>query len=214
MKCMLCGTENQAGANNCKGCGASFTADQTAPSALKGSKTVFEDSNLSQPGIASGKMSGDRAKTRYISPEGSAGSTPGGNMHKINDIKKTRFVDSGSEGLSAVTQSTFGPLSGFLVTFTWDLTGTWFPIREGKNVYGSSNTCDGHIETDRAMSAEHFAIMCRKGELRVRDMESTNATTVDGAEVWSGIATIQHGSIIKAGDTTFVVALVPIIQKG
>lgn len=208
MKCMLCGTQNQAEAQRCKGCGASLSDEKPAPF---GAKTKFEGGPFGQDGSEFKKpQAGERSKTRFISPNDpneSANKVP--QTQNRDNIKKTRFVEASGEPQNNPGKADVGPLAGFLVTFTWDAGGTWFPIREGKNVYGSSEQCDGHVESDRAMSGEHFAIMCRKGELRVRDLESTNATNVDGTEVWSGLATIAHGSIIKAGDTTFTVTMIP-----
>jgi pSer/pThr/pTyr-binding forkhead associated (FHA) protein len=125
--------------------------------------------------------------------------------------KKTQYVppEAMKAQAASVQASVLPPLSGFLVTYSWDTAGLWFPVREGKNTYGSGKSCDGVVHQDRALSGEHFAIMCRNGEIRVRDLASTNATVVDGNEVWGETVVATHGSNIRAGDTTFVLVLIP-----
>jgi len=98
---------------------------------------------------------------------------------------------------------------GFLVTYTWDPGGEFFAFREGKNVVGSAQGCDFALGRDRAMSGQHFAVMVRGGKVRVKDLDSTNATKVDGQEIWGEAVDVRHGSVVKAGDTTFRVVLVP-----
>jgi pSer/pThr/pTyr-binding forkhead associated (FHA) protein len=59
------------------------------------------------------------------------------------------------------------------------------------------------------MSSEHFVVMVRGGRIKVRDLTTTNATTVDGVEIWGDSADATHGTKIKAGDTEFVLVLIP-----
>ncbi len=204
MKCMLCGTENRAEAKNCKGCGALLAPKDSGIPARRVAPTVLENN------IGTGSAS---SKTRIVTPEEMEHATQSQNQgqgaHQF-EAKKTRYVapDAGSTS-SPVSSSGQGPLAGFLVTFSWDAGGLSFAIREGKTTVGSDPSCDAVVRNDRAMSGKHFAIMVRQGAVRVRDLESTNATHVDGQEVWSESLPALHGSMIKAGDTVFTLVLIP-----
>jgi pSer/pThr/pTyr-binding forkhead associated (FHA) protein len=102
------------------------------------------------------------------------------------------------------------PLVGFLSSFSARPDGVYFPVREGRNRFGSDpSQVDHALPWDRAMSGRHFALMVRNGRVRVLDENSTNATRVDGVEIWGDAEDANHGSIIQAGDTTFELTLIP-----
>jgi hypothetical protein len=111
------------------------------------------------------------------------------------------------------TSAALPPIAGFLVSFTWDTSGHSYPIREGKSVVGSSASCDFVVAADPALSGEHFAVMVRGGRVKVRDLNSTNATRIDGIEIWGEAVDVTHGCSVEAGDTAFVLVLLPQILK-
>jgi|GEM_PF-1801122 len=200
MKCMLCGTENKAEARNCKGCGALLAPRETSISGRKVAPTIVDP-------IPSAGGSG--SKTRVVSPD-EFDQIQNSNQQTTAESKKTRYVAPGNSPIAPVHgSSAVAPLAGFLVSFSWDTTGLWFPVREGRTVVGTDSACDAVIKQDRAMSGKHFAIMVRKGAIRIRDLETTNATSVDGKEVWSDSLAGFHGTKIKAGDTEFTLVMIP-----
>jgi hypothetical protein len=149
------------------------------------------------------------SKTRIVTPEEFNNiSQASGSV--ASDSKKTRFIAPEAQSNAiAVAPLAHGPLAGFLVTFSWDPSGLYFPVREGKTTFGSDPSCDGVISKDRAISGKHFAVMIRKGVVKVRDLDSTNATQVDGQEVWGDSRPATHGSFVKAGDTRFMLVMIP-----
>ena len=100
-------------------------------------------------------------------------------------------------------------LTGFLVSFTWDTTGQWFPIREGKNIFGTDADCDGAIPGDTAMSGHHFVVHCRGKRVVIKDLGSTNATFVDDEELSYDHTDAGNAAVIRAGDSLFQLMLVP-----
>lgn len=209
MRCMLCGTANLEDANQCKQCGSALSKESKpflsgrstpAPTILVanvpqpakidvGTKTEYMLSG-SDADIAGGRESADEVtvyksaiKTQYISPDDAAAVAP-------QVANKPKLV-------------------GFLVSYTWNISGDAFSIYEGKNSFGSSHAVDSPISSDRAMSAEHFVVMVRAGRIKIKDSTTTNATIVDGVEIWGDSADAAHGSRIKAGETEFILTLIP-----
>ncbi len=209
MRCMLCGTANREDANKCKQCGSDLTKESKpfssgrstpAPTILM---TNSPESNLGAGG----------RKTEYLVPESDADSVgvPVAPREAAanRNARKTQFI-APDEAASLTSQASNKPkLVGFLVSYTWNIKGDAFKIYDGKNSFGSSSTVDSPVPSDRAMSSEHFVVMVRGGRIKVRDLTTTNATTVDGVEIWGDSADATHGTKIKSGDTEFVLVLIP-----
>jgi hypothetical protein len=94
-------------------------------------------------------------------------------------------------------------LTGVLVTFRWRLQGELFPLYEGRNIIGSSDSCDVHVETDKMMSGEHAVILCRAGRDELHDMLSTNGTFLNEKYVDREGADLVDKALIKIGATIF-----------
>src|SRR5882724_2453744 len=62
------------------------------------------------------------------------------------------------------------------------------------------------ISADAHMSARHFALVCIDDVCRVRDLNSTNGTFVNGSRISE--ATLYDGDRIEAGRTAFVIRLI------
>lgn len=202
MRCMLCGTDNRDGAVRCKSCGGSLEAAPKGPVGVQKTPapTVLEGSPPASP---SGEP---KRKTAYVPPEKVLEPVPGG---LAGGKRKTVYVPPEEAERQVGATAARPRVVGFLVTYTWDPGGEFFAFREGKNVVGSGEGCDFVVARDRAMSGQHFAVLVRGSVVRVRDLDSTNATKVDGQEIWGEAAEVRHGSVVKAGDTTFRVVLVP-----
>jgi len=209
MGCMLCGTENREGAQKCKQCGSDLTRE---------SKPLVGNRNTPAPTIlvanpSDANKSGNNRKTEYISAEPTAGnSSPAQEPREAparNNSRKTQYVSPSDLAADAVNVSGKPRLVGFLVSYTWSASGDAFKIYDGKNSFGSSSAVDSPIPSDRAMSSEHFVVMVRGDRIKIRDLTTTNATMVDGVEIWGDSADAVHGTKIKAGDTEFIVTLIP-----
>ena len=229
MKCMLCGTENRDEAIRCKGCGASLSASPKRPLGRAPAPTVLEGAPPSAPSAAAPPAMGGPRKTRIATAdEVSAASAmaqraPGSHVPLSTGAaahgkgRKTVYLPpedapagtAGTEPGAVDRAVRTAKVVGFLVTFTWDPRGQWFVLKEGRTVVGSESGCDVHIPSDRALSGKHFAVQYRRGKVRVRDLDSTNATRVDDEEIWGDSVACGHGTIIQAGDTTFELVMIP-----
>ena len=74
-------------------------------------------------------------------------------------------------------------------------------LRPGRTVVGREDA--DIVAVDKTLSARHFEIDNRNGEFFIRDLGSTNGTSVDGHPL-TGTAKLANGARIKAGETTFV----------
>ena len=210
--CILCGTQNRPEAAKCKKCGANLTSTPRPVIAKPPTPTILEEvpSAAGPPGGRAGKR-----KTSIVTPEEQAESnaSAGQGQPASGGSRKTRYVPPEEEQVASEQAASAPRLVGFLVTYTWQSSGESYPIREGKNLFGSESGGEGHIRNDNAMSGKHFAVMYRKGVFRIRDLDSTNATGVDGEEIWGDSAEADHGSVIKAGDTIFQLLVVPPLEE-
>lgn len=73
-----------------------------------------------------------------------------------------------------------------------------YPIRHNRAVVGRAETADVVIPDER-VSRRHALIWREGGEARVRDLGSSNGTTVDGAPVGTGSTPLNDGSVITVG---------------
>jgi len=71
---------------------------------------------------------------------------------------------------------------------------------------GRTTRADLAILDDTHMSGVHFVVECDAKGCVLRDLNSRNKTFLNGEEV--GTAALQHGDLILAGETTFLVEIV------
>jgi len=79
-------------------------------------------------------------------------------------------------------------------------------LRTGRNTVGRG-ACDVQVDDGRVSSQHGFLFIDADGA-RFLDV-SSNGSTVDGAPVFGGAATVIHGSRITLGESTLVVLLLP-----
>lgn len=88
-----------------------------------------------------------------------------------------------------------GPATGKVV---WVEQGVMFRV-------GRLPQADMVVREDRALSGLHFAILCDSKRCRVRDLNSTNGTQINGVSV--NLVELVTGDTILAGNTQFKVRL-------
>ena len=85
------------------------------------------------------------------------------------------------------------------------LIGTRVELSRKKNLFVGREAPGGLSVNDERMSKLHFLVVAPKANFECADVGSTNGTFVDGAS--GKTALLQHGSVIRAGNTLFVVSL-------
>ena len=237
MKCLLCGAENPAGADRCRGCGF-LISDGQLPVATPGDddRTILE-TPLAAVTDEESNGGGER-KTRVVEIPDAPAPDPRGRPDAIGPApsppatavptaapatgarppgrgtgephRRTTMLPS--PGARETDGEPTPRLVGFLVSYSWDPAGAWAPIREGRLVVGVGPAADLRVEGDTAVSDAHFSVHARGGKVLIKDPVSTNGTVVDGQELWGNHAPAAHGSSIRAGNTVFTLLMVP--EKG
>jgi pSer/pThr/pTyr-binding forkhead associated (FHA) protein len=84
--------------------------------------------------------------------------------------------------------------------------GKRFWLRAGQSVdIGRSDHAAFAVPHDPHMSAVHFRVECDGQECRLRDLNSSNGTTVNGQKVNRGV--LRDGDQVVAGETRFLVRI-------
>ena len=86
--------------------------------------------------------------------------------------------------------------------------GTKIPLKPGQPLrVGRTNKADRAFSDDKLMSSLHFAIEYSEKGCRLLDLNSSNGTFLNGARVKE--ATLANGDEIRAGNTVFVIRMIP-----
>jgi pSer/pThr/pTyr-binding forkhead associated (FHA) protein len=87
-------------------------------------------------------------------------------------------------------------------------TGTKIPLNPGKPLrIGRNPKADHSFPDDKLMSSLHFAIEYGEKGCRLLDLQSSNGTFLNGARVKEAI--LANGDEIRAGNTVFIVRMLP-----
>lgn len=125
---------------------------------------------------------------------------------KINDIninsEKTIIFNK-----SKKNNSNIGKLVAFLVTYGISPNGTYFPIREGREIIGRAASATIKID-DAQLSKEHAIILYRNNKFIFEDLLSTNGSFVNGKDVIERIE-LHHSDIIEMGNNKFIFVEIP-----
>lgn len=95
---------------------------------------------------------------------------------------------------------------GFLLTFSHDRAGRYYPLFEGRNTVSRDRDADVSLFFDGRVSAPHAEILFRPstGQCVIIDKDSVNGTVVNGEDLgYGGRKILQNGDIVTLGDTTF-----------
>jgi len=93
-------------------------------------------------------------------------------------------------------------LVGFLVSFTQQIHGQSFELREGRVYIGKDPSCGISID-DSEMSSEHGLLLYRREKFILEDRLSTNGTFVNDTEIDDKII-LNNYDRIRMGKTEFI----------
>jgi len=171
----------------CPICQAANKADDGEISQYK--KTAFEsypNSNRPEPAIRKTKLEGTIEQPSNNKP------------NKKPRKTVVQSINEDENGSTAIQNR----LVAFLVTFSIDSSGQFFPIREGRHTIGCGDNSDICIRDDNKMSSQHAVLLYRRGKFLFGDNLSTNGSFVNGAEVMDKIE-LNNYDTIKMGNTEF-----------
>jgi len=100
-------------------------------------------------------------------------------------------------------------LVGFLVTYSLDANGLYFPLYEGRNFIGRDAACSVCIQGDDKISGRHFSILYRSidKKFKYRDEQSVNGTFIN--DNLSDEGELSDHDIIQIGSTKLITIIIP-----
>jgi hypothetical protein len=129
-----------------------------------------------------------KARTMIFRSGGDKAGSDSGSAKSLGSSSKTRLV-------------------GWLVSFSHDITGKDYRVREGRNKVGVSAENDIVVTEDSNISSHHCTIMWRGGKLFIKDEMSMNGTFVNGGDVMDTMMQLNNDDMITIGKTEFKVKI-------
>lgn len=93
-----------------------------------------------------------------------------------------------------------GPLAGWLAITGGMLSGEAFRLFEGRNIIGSSSTCDIQIP-DEGIETQHLSIRFSSGKWTLTDLDTDGGTSLNGKRIYR--TELKDGDHIKIGKADF-----------
>jgi hypothetical protein len=93
-------------------------------------------------------------------------------------------------------------LVGWLVTYSFDKTGTDFRIYEGRNVIGRDADCNVTV-CDKMVSGKHATILFRNDKFKIKDELSSHGTYVNDCDIEDEHVELHDNDLIRMGETVF-----------
>lgn len=98
-------------------------------------------------------------------------------------------------------------IEGFLITYSHNPYGDYYPLYLGKNRIGRNKTSD-IVVNDLAMSGEHAVILFRGNKVFIEDRLSVNGTFINDGKESIDRANLNDNDIIKMGQTVFKIKII------
>jgi hypothetical protein len=102
----------------------------------------------------------------------------------------------------AVAQSGASPLAGFIVSFSVDRNGVFWPLRYGRTRIGSGPDNDVQLSHPQ-ISGSHAMVLVRakQGEPKVwcEDCGSSNGTLLNGQDIFNSRPDLSSGDVLQVG---------------
>jgi hypothetical protein len=100
-------------------------------------------------------------------------------------------------------------LAGFLVTYSQNPLGDFYPLFEGRNYIGRDNAAGICITGDSSISGKHFSILYRSvdGKFKFRDEQSSNGSFING--ILQDEGELKNFDLISIGSTKLLFIAIP-----
>lgn len=203
---MRCPNGHIGDSEQCSWCGAkaSVMGDGEAERAT----CRMDDMNSDRPTMVVGS-GGDRATEIWNPQKTVVGGDSGKTIIRTpppRDSEQEKMIPPQNQAMSPQNQG-ISRIVGFLVSYTLEPQGFFYPIREGRQNIGRANTNSLHIN-DNSLSSEHAIILYRNGRFILQDEMSSNGSLLNGHEV-IGQKELVHGDCLIMGSNTFFVVVIP-----
>jgi hypothetical protein len=100
-------------------------------------------------------------------------------------------------------------LAAFLVTYSHNPLGDYYPVFEGRNYIGRETSSSICITNDDLLSSKHFSILYRSVDkkFKFRDEQSSNGSFVNEELIDEG--ELKHLDVIRLGATKLLLIVIP-----
>lgn len=215
--CQACGQRNTEADSVCRGCGqplgaGHFPRCSNGHIITAGSRFCpwcGEEIGAGLQGAAEGYQPGPDSQqfreTRQMTAPGGR-KTQALSQAPAPEAQRTLVIRPGAEAAGRPR------LAGFLVSYTLDPDGFFFPLREGRQNIGSGPEADLRVE-DARLSREHAALLFRHGRFIFEDRLSANGSFLNGEEV-IGQRELFHGDRLALGEHLYILIGVPQPDNG
>lgn len=123
---------------------------------------------------------------------------------------KTMAVEVPDQPDAVIQKASSAPASrieGFLVTYSHNKYGQFYPLYLGKNRIGRDSKNDIVVD-DLSMSGEHAIILFRGKQVFIEDRLSVNGTFLNDGEESIDRERLKDNDIIRMGKTTFKIKII------
>ncbi|MBF0464218.1 MAG: FHA domain-containing protein [Nitrospirae bacterium] len=114
-----------------------------------------------------------------------------------------RYLEESATSKASHTEGTPRPLYGWIVGLISTNIDRDYRLFEGKNTIGRTHG-NSIVINDSTVSKEHCTIMCQKGEMLIKDNNSTNGVIVNNKRV-NDSTLLKNGDLLFLGDVAFQV---------
>jgi len=202
MRCQNCGSENPAGSATCVRCNRPLAGTDSSSSATN-YPTVegYSPKNTVSgcPSCGYPLKESDKKCPNCGSP-----------VYQPAPTVNIDYVESTGATVIAGRQAETGKmLAGFLVSYSSNPYGEYFPVYEGRNLVGRGKDVNIHIDGDSEISDHHFSILYRAKEkkYKFKDELSSNGTVVNDEIMDAG--ELHNLDVITLGSTRLLFIAVP-----
>ncbi|MDR1680342.1 MAG: FHA domain-containing protein [Prevotellaceae bacterium] len=210
MRCKNCGWENPGGNAKCEKCNAPLTGSMGASDELYQSDETARES-FNPKNTARGCPNPECGYP--VKPSDEICPNCGCPLRGADDapVATGKPVKPGGKfGGTVIAGNTDGrKLVGFLVSYSVDSNGVFFPLYEGRNVIGRGPSADICIPEDSAITEKHCSILYRSidQKFKFKDEQSTNGTFVN--EEIQDEGNLKEHDIIRVGSTRLIFIVIP-----
>lgn len=135
--------------------------------------------------------------------------------YQLSENLKVSLVSSSTLAIGQINVSASGSQAEQVANVSWvpaiDIAGKRYLLAKAHTTIGRDASADIQVN-DSGLSRKHFAINWNGSNATVEDLNSTNGTTVAGANVKS--QNISADTVVKAGRTEFVFRVIAKNQGG
>jgi hypothetical protein len=204
MRCNNCGFDNPASNAKCEKCNAPLDGSMTGNGQPEPSTANF---------VSKETVKGCTECGYPLMPDNSTcpncGKVANGSASKPETHQEPDDILPKTHKLTVMGTVTGRKLVGFLVTYSTDVNGLFFPLYEGRNSVGRDSASDVCLSGDSGVSGKHFSILYRVADkkFKFRDELSTYGTFVNGQLQDEG--ELANGDVIQAGSTQLIFMVIP-----